>query len=270
MNPENAPVNQAPTATPAPAPVVTPAIAPEGIALSPAPAPAPVEPAPVPQPAPVEPSPAPAPEPTPAPAPVPTDPTPAPAPTDPTPAPAPDPTPTDTLTYDQYLESLTKDIKPVELPKPSDVNADDPEGLVKFFEDYGNKIIERAQQESQKQAVIREAEGLAWNDVFTKYPEIKDNASLRDTIHNIRMGAFSRGQSLSPLQVADGLIASLHAEYKKGINDNQVTTTIQASQPLGGGGQPAPEPAVNYEALHTGGTAEAVNQLEALIRAGKI
>lgn len=142
---------------------------------TPAPNPAPVAPAPAP-------TPAPQPEPTPAPAPTPTfqpgiaspsyngatpiapepvaDPQPTPQPNpEPTPAPAPtgtpQPEPVKQPTYDEYLESLVKDIKPVELPKPSDVKQDDPEGLTKFFDDFGKAVTERAYTEMQKQSVIQ-------------------------------------------------------------------------------------------------------------------
>lgn len=207
-----------------------------------------------------------------APQPTPTEPT---QPAQPTQQPAQEPAaqPTETrqqLTYDEYLDSLTKDFQPVELPKPTDVDNSDPDGLVKFFDDYGNKLLERAQQEAQKQAIVQNAEREAWGKVFTKYPEIQNNPDLRDTIHNIRMGAYSRGQSLEPIQVADALVGSLHNEYKKGVNDSNVQTKVVDSQPLNGGGQPPVQAEVNYEALQNGGEQAAVMQLEALMRAGKL
>ena len=251
MQPENVqtPAPVAPEAAPTPAP--EPAPAPVAPPSTPGIANAPVIP---------EPAPAPAPQTTDTPAPVDT----------PTPAPAPNGSDTKTMTFDEYLDSLTKDVKPVELPNPKDVPADDPEGLANFFEEYGNKIVEKARQEGQVQTIRQNAEAQAWSEVFTKYPEIKDNAVLRDTIHSIRVGEYSRGVSKSPIEVADQLVATLHNEYRKGQNDQQVTTQVVDSQPLGGGGAPAPQVQVDYEALQTGGTNGAVAQLEALIAAGKI
>ena len=181
-----------------------------------------------------------------------------------------EPAPQPQMTYDEYLDSLTKDMPAVELPKPTEVDNGDPEGLTKFFEDYGQKILEQARQEQQKQTILQNAERDAWNDVFTKYPEIQKNQDLRDTIHNIRMGAYSRGKSLSPIQAADALVGTLHTEYKKGVNDTNVQTRVVDSQPLNGGGQAPAAPEVNYEALQTGGEQAAVAQLEALMRAGKL
>lgn len=259
MNQENAPV-QTPPVPPAPA-MPTPGI---GMAPNYPPMPEPT-PAPTPEPAPA-PTPEPAPQPTP-----PADGT-TPIQNEPTPA-----VPTETkpqLTYDEYLDSLTQKIpKPAEFPKPTEIDQNDPEALVKFFEEYGRVTVERAQAAMQEQQVVQTAEARAWKEVFTKYPEIENNPQLRDTIHNIRMGAYHQGQSHSPLQVADALVGTLHAEYKRGVNDTNVQTRIQDSQPLNGGSNPQPAPAVNYEALQQPGQAgidAAVQQLEAMIRAGKV
>lgn len=256
MNPEN--VQPTAPAAPTPAPVEAPQPAPQPTApLAPTPG---IQNSPAPQPNQFEQPSAPAPVENPA------------APADPNaPAPTPAPAPAPKMTYDQYLDSLVGDIKPVELPKPTDVPADDPDGLVKFFDDFGDKIIQRVTQEQEKATRVQTAEATAWKDAFTKYPEIESNAELRGIVHNIRMGAFQRNENMSPTEAADQLVQTLHNEYRKGQNDERVTTTVVASQPLGGAGQPAPQGAtVNYEALHTGGRAEAVNQLEALIRDGKI
>lgn len=267
------PVN-APTPTPMPTP--TPGI---GLAPNYPPQPAP-EPQPQLQPAPApEPAPQPTPSPEPQPAPQPTEPQPQPNPTEPTPQVNPQPQPTtdptrQQLTYDEYLESLTKNIpEPPKLPNPSEVKEDDPEALAKFFEDYGNAMEQRLIARQQQQVVVQQAEGTAWREVFAKYPEIEANPTLRDTVHRIRVGAYQNGESLSPIQVADALVGTLHNEYRKGTNDTLVQTRVQNSQPLNGGGQPPAVPAINYEALQQpgqAGTDAAVGQLEAMIRAGQI
>jgi hypothetical protein len=185
MNPENVPTPQvgiglAPTYAPAPEPAPAPVAEP-----APQPAPAPIA-EPAPQPAPVVAEPA---------APV---------------APAVDPVapvveqnpvapavPVETkpqLTYDEYLESLVKDIPAAPAtPKPTEIDQNDPEGLVKFFDEFKKATIAEMQLETQKATIIQNAEATAWNEVFTKYPEIKENAQLRETLHNIRLGAYNRG-----------------------------------------------------------------------------
>lgn len=245
----NAPTPIAPVAPAAPEPVAPIAPTP-GISNSPAPIPepiaAPVEPAPAPAEVPLEPA---------------------------APQPAPTALPTTEpkkLTYEEYLDSLVGDIPTVELPKPTDVPADDPDGLVKFFDDYGNKLMERMAQEQQRTTRIQEAEAKGWGDAFAKYPEIKDNAKLRDIVQNIRVGAFQNNQSMTPLEASEQLVDTLHNEYRKGQDDQRVTTQIVASQPLGGGSTAPVASTVNYQALQDGGRNEAVNQIEALMRDGKI
>lgn len=265
MNP-NEPAPQAPATEPQAAPQAAPTFTP-GIAngVQAPPQPAPTEPQPQVNPTPQEPAPQPAPQPQ---AQEPSAPV-----TQPTQNPQEPAVPavnTPQLSYDEYLDSLTKDIKPIETPNPTEIDQKDPEGLVKFFAEYKKSIIEESKQENLKQAIVQNAEREAWGQVFTKYPEIQNNNDLRDTIHNIRMGAYSRGQSLSPVQVADALVGTLHTEYKKGVNDTNVQTKVVDSQPLGGGSQAPVAAEVNYEALQTGGEQAAVAQLEALMAAGKL
>lgn len=251
----------------APAPTEAPTFVP-GVANAPQPAP---EPAPEPTPAPSQaPDPTPAPTPAPAAEPAPTDPA---APAQPaTPAPAEPPKVTD---FDAYLDSLVKANgldTPIELPKtPSQEELEkDDKALEKFFGELVDTAVKKAVNEGQKQTTIREAEAKAWDEAFTKYPEIKDAKGLRDTIHNIRIGAYQRGQALSPVQVADQLIGELHAQYKKGVNDTNVQTTVRASQPLGGGTQTPQTQGVDYSKLQDGGSSAAVDELTKLIEQGKI
>jgi len=226
------------------------------------------QPAPEPTPQPVDPTPAPV-DPTPAPQPVET-----PQPTDPQPQPAVTPTPSPD--YDAYLDSLingagaTPDA--IELPKPptQEQLENDDQALNKFFGDLVDTAVKKAMTEGTKQSTIREAEATAWEETFVKYPEIKEDKKLRDMIHNVRMGAYQRGTSLSPTQAADELIGTLHAQYKRGVNDTNVTTSIRDSQPLGGGTQTPSPQGVNLAALHDGGDQAAVIELTKLIEANKI
>jgi len=173
-----------------------------------------------------------------------------------------------TQTYEEYVNSLMQDIPDVDLPKPSDVPENDPDALVKFFDDFGQKIVEKAQNEAARNNRFQQIEAQAWRDAFTKYPELQKNQQLRDTIHNIRVGAFAQGNSLSPTQVADGFFGTIGQEYKRGVNDTNVQTRTVEAQPLNGGGVTPPAPTVNYEALQDGGVNEAVNQIQRLMDAG--
>lgn len=264
MNPNEQPTN-VPTPAPAANPEPTPAPAPSNEPVAPAPFTAgiandvPVFTQPTEPTAPVEPTPTdpqPAPQPTPAPA------------ANPAPEPAPQPK---VNSYEEYLESLVGKPEEFTVPKPQDVPADDPEALNKFFSEYGEVIKKDILSQVNRQAAVQNFEAVEWNKAFTKYPEIKDNAKIRDTIHSLRMGAFSRGEVMSPTQAADFLVGALHDEYKKGVNDTKVTTEIVDNQPTHiGTGAPAAPTGVNYNALQDGGTEAAIRELESLMAAGKI
>lgn len=232
----------------------------------------PAQPEPQPQPSQQEPAPQPTPQPEPQPAPQPSEPTPQPQPSEPQPQPQAQQPQPQQLSYDEYLEQALNS-NPAPIPKATEINGEDPEALNKFFEDFAAGVVKQAEERFQQREAVRNIEAQAWKEVFTKYPEIEGNAELRETVHNIRMGAYATGKSLSPLQVADALVGTLHNEYRRGINDNQVQTRVQASQPLGGNGQPVPEPKVNLEALQQPGVAgfdSAVQQIQAMIDTGKI
>lgn len=274
MNLENAPTN--PTPAPMPTPPVPPLPPAPGIGMAPnfpatdvQPVPQPADPIPQPQ-APQQPEPQPQPQ---QPQPAPQDPNQPQPQQNPQPSPTTDPT-KQQQTYDEYLESLVKNVeKPQDLPNPKDVPENDPEALSKFFEEFGRVTEQRARAAMQQEHIIQQAEGRAWREVFDKYPEIQKNPTLRDTIHNIRLGAYQRGESLSPIQVADGLVGTLSEQYRKGINDTNVQIRVQDSQPLNGGGQPQPTQGVNYEALQQPGVAgqeAAIAEIDKLIRANRI
>ena len=175
--------------------------------------------------------------------------------------------------YDAYLDELIgkANSQPVEIKMPTEEDFQrDEKALENFFTGLVDTAVQRAQEASQRQSVIKEAETNAWNDVFAKYPEIKESKQLRDTIHNIRIGAYQRGQSMSPTEVADQLIGELHREYKKGVNDTNVQTTVRSSQPIGGGSRQQPSVGVDFAKLQDGGRNAAVSELEKLMSQGLI
>lgn len=271
MNPNeaNAPTNPAP----AEAPTFVPGIA-NSQPLPPQPAPEPAQPTP-------QPTEQPAPQPTEQPAapaqPAQPDPNqPAPAEQKPAEQPAqPAAEPKKDFDYEAYLDSLVgaKKNEPIETPKiptQQELESDD-QALTKFFGELVDTAVKKAVSEGEKNNTIRQAETHAWEEVFTKYPEIKEAKGLRDTIHNIRIGAYQRGQALTPVQVADQLIGDLRTQYKQGVNDTNVQTTVRDSQPLGGGTQtPSASPSVDLASLHHGGSNAAIAELTKLIEQDKI
>lgn len=231
MQPENQPAPAAPAAPApqAPEPAPAPAAPEPGVSLAP-PTPPPADPNPAPQPAPVgDPQPAPTPA--------------APAPAEP-----------QYKSYEDYLESFeVKADNLPELPTPGAVPKDD-DGteLAKFFQDFAASIEQRtlAQAEAQRtsQERLQSTEKQLWDEAIGKYEQLKE-PRLRDLVHSVRVGYFNRGEAITPSQAAEVLIGELNRNYQNGVSDQNTQVTIQASQPLNGGGNPPAQPAVNQNSL---------------------
>jgi len=224
--------------------------------------------------------------------PQPTEPSPTPqpptTPTEPTqPAPSEPPAPAEPIanqspegeeqvqSYEEYIDSITKGIgeAPAQ-PDPSKINPDDPEAIKQFFDEIVNTAVTKAQQATARQAAIQNSERILWDGAFEKYGSLKNNKPLRDMVHSIRMGYFQRGVALTPVQAADKLLDSLGQQYKQGVADNQVNTTIENVQPTGGGtGQAVPTSLDKDDdllAIQTGGEAALAEMLDRDIKAGRL
>lgn len=262
-------------------------------------------------PAPAAPEPAAAPAPTPAPSAEPTDPfaalfasepasvpaaepvsQPAPAPVEPAapveaaaPAPAPA-TPAaepvapaaqtdDYQSYEDYMAQVLAGVPAVpEAPDPEKVDQNDPAAIKGFFDDLMNTAVARAQAEAQRTQAIQSAEKQQWDAAMDKYGSLRTNTELRNTVHNIRMANFARGVAMTPTQAADQLLHSLGQQYKRGIVDNQVVTTIESVQPNGGQSGTPVETTLDRDnvlnAVQTGGETALADILDREIKAGRL
>lgn len=177
--------------------------------------------------------------------------------------------------YEDYMNEVLKDVpKPNDVPNPNDISPDDPEGLKKFFDDLVNTAVAKATSEISRKTALQSKERALWDEAFDKYGSLKTKPQLRDMVHNIRMGYFNRGIAITPKQAADKLLESLGNQYKQGVADNQVVTTIESVQPTGGGsGNQAPTSMDRNEmltSLQTGGETALAEMLDAQIKAGKL
>ena len=275
-----------------------------GAPAAPAPAapvaPQPQEPAPQPQmqPAPVTPQPAPTQQPldpfsalaAPEPAPQqPTEPLPNPQPqqpvepTQPTPqAPAPQPIPEQSQpgepqyqSFEEYMESVVGTVgEAPAAPDPSQINPENPEEIKEFFDNLVNTAVVKASQEVAKKQAIQTSERNLWDGAFEKYGSLRTNKKARDLVHSIRMGYFQRGQAITPTQAADILLDSMGNQYKQGVADSSVVTTIEQVQPQGGGsGQPVQtglDKDQELIAVQTGGEVALADILDKKIKAGQL
>lgn len=211
----------------------------------------------------------------------PTEPTPQPQqPTEPQPAPQAPQAPQAPVepayqSFDDYMNETLKNVpKAPDLPNPESISPDDPAAIKQFFDDLVNTAVQKAKAETTRSNAIQSHERALWDEAFDKYGSLRTKKPLRDMVHSIRMGYFQRGIAITPKQAADKLLESLGSQYKQGIADNQVVTTIENVQPTAGGsGAPAVTTLDKKEmltAVQTGGEVALAEILDAQIKAGKL
>ena len=174
-------------------------------------------------------------------------------------------------TADEYIESIFDGLPEMPAaPDASQVNADSAEDIQSFFDNLMATAEKRFEANYARKQAIQTAEKRAWDSAFAKYPSLQSNAKLRDMVHAIRMSAFNKGQALSPTQAAENLLAALGAQYRKGVADNQVQTTITSVQPQGGGSTAIPttlDSDNTIKAVQEGGEAALAEVLDKILKA---
>ena len=128
-----------------------------------------------------------------------------------------------------------------QLPNVADVKADDPQDLVRFFNEFATGIEQRIERKYTERDTAKRTETKLWNDTFVKYPQLKEDANLRAIVHSIRMGAIQQGVNMTPEVAADKLAEIVQAQYQNGYQAHQTNVRVQQSQPLSGGGQQPPQ-----------------------------
>lgn len=177
--------------------------------------------------------------------------------------------------FDDYIESITKDLPaPTAAPKLEEIDQNDPAAIQQYFTDFAKSIREETINEIRRTESIERAEKRGWDEAFEKFPSIKKNPAVRDMVHNLRMGKFQNGIAMTPLQAAEELVKNMNLQYRKGIADTQVVTTITDTQPNGGGGVEVipqqPQGQANLVTAAADGEAALAAALDAQIKAGKL
>lgn len=182
--------------------------------------------------------------------------------------------PTNDMTYEQYIESVLKDIPQAPgMPDPSQVDPNSEEGIQQFFTDLMTTAERRFEANYERKMAIQNAERKLWDDAFGKFPSLRDNNELRNMVHSIRMGEFNKGVAITPTQAADRLLKAFGQQYQQGIVDNQVVTTYESVQPTGGGGTTVPTSADTdraLQAVQTGGEEALAQILDAQFQSGQM
>ena len=177
--------------------------------------------------------------------------------------------------YEDYMNSVLKDVpKTPETPDSSKISPDDPQAIKSFFDELVNTAVTKAEQSTAKKQAIQSSERRLWDESFDKYGTLKTNKNLRDMVHSIRMGHFQRGIAITPTQAADKLLESLGSQYKQGVADSSVVSTIQNVQPTGGQSGAPVSTSLGTEselnAVQTGGEQALADLLDARIKADNL
>lgn len=188
--------------------------------------------------------------------------------------PAPEATPaSQEVSFDDYMNSILADVPEApQMPDPTAINPNDEAAIGEFFNNLMQTAEQRFEANYAKKQAIQNSERTLWDGAMDKYPSLRSNKELRDTVHAIRRADFDRGLATTPTQAAEKLLASLNANYQKGIVDNQVQTTIEQVQPTGGGSQGVPTTLDQDQVLQsvqTGGETALTEYLDKQIKAGR-
>jgi hypothetical protein len=178
-------------------------------------------------------------------------------------------------TFDEYMAETLKGVPTAPtMPDVSKIDPNDEEGIKNFFDELVNTAVSKSQAEISRKDAITTRERQLWDASFEKYGSLRTNKKLRDMVHDIRMGYFRRGQAITPTQAADKLLESMGHQYKQGIADSAVVTTIQDVQPTGGNsGAPIPTTLDKdnvLESIQTGGETALANYLDQEVKAGRM
>lgn len=177
-------------------------------------------------------------------------------------------------TYDEYMSEIVGSAPAMAMPDPDKIDPNNPEAIKGFFDELVKTAVNQSKTEIGRQSAIQTKERQLWDASFDKYGSLKTNKPLRDMVHDIRMGYFRRGQAITPTQAADKLLESMGHQYKQGVADTAVITTIENVQPNGGGtGAPIAttlDKNAVLESIQTGGEVALADYLDGEVKAGRL
>jgi len=137
--------------------------------------------------------------------------------------------------YEERVNNYLKQIpEPAPIPDISKYNGDNDEDVQKFFADFSQSIISQLEQKNERARAVQTMETEVWEEAFKKYPSLRTNKVMRDTVHTIRTGNHVQGKYITPTQAADTFLQGLNQQYNQGVVDSQVQQRIEQVQPMGG------------------------------------
>lgn len=150
---------------------------------------------------------------------------------------------TDVRGLEQNFEAwLDKEYPLPEIPKISDIPADDPEALEKYMTDLVEVSAKRNQVEYDRREVRAAKDDFLWSEVTSKYPNLNRAPKVMQTLKQMYAGSRAMGQHFTPLQITDAYVDTLNGVQQRGYQTANQQVQIRQSQPApnaGGGTAPA-------------------------------
>lgn len=97
---------------------------------------------------------------------------------------------------------------------------------------FYNKVLADAEARIEQKLAFQESERRAWNSIESKYPEIKEDAELRELVNAQRLADVARGGKGDLNEIASKVLGKFQSYQAKGKVQAQVSEKVQKSASL--------------------------------------
>ena len=97
---------------------------------------------------------------------------------------------------------------------------------------FYNKVLADAEARIEQKLAFQESERRAWQSIEQKYPEIKEDAELRDLVNAQRIADVARGGKGDLSQIAGKVLGKIQSYQTIGKAQAQVSEKVQKSASL--------------------------------------
>jgi hypothetical protein len=97
---------------------------------------------------------------------------------------------------------------------------------------FYNKVLADAEARIEQKMAFQESERRAWASIENKYPEIREDAELRDLVNSQRIADVARGGKGDLNQIAGKVLGKFQSYQAKGKAQAQVSEKVQKSAGL--------------------------------------
>lgn len=129
----------------------------------------------------------------------------------------------------QYLQELSQ------LPQDEYGNVDS-SAFMQWLSKRDQSVVETAKQtarqEIAEQTAFNRAEEAQWRQAVKQYPQLEQDADIRNMVHNARLGELAQGKNPTVADIANRLFSKIGNAKKEGAEQAQTNTHIQESAHL--------------------------------------